>query len=68
VSLGPTISLDDILGNMSFVARSASIHAALSSLDSARRCSFFVPEKIENLLSSDLLSLTLDTCTRNPTR
>jgi hypothetical protein len=24
-----------------------------------------VPEKIENLLSSDLLSLTVDTCTRN---
>lgn len=65
VSPGPTISLEDILGNMSLVARSASSHAALSSLVSARRCSVFVPEKIENLLSSDLLSLTVDTCTRN---
>uniref|UniRef100_A0A0A9DI59 Uncharacterized protein n=1 Tax=Arundo donax TaxID=35708 RepID=A0A0A9DI59_ARUDO len=61
VSPGPTISLEDILGNMSLVARSASSHAALSSLVSARRCSLFVPEKIENLLSSDLLSLTVDT-------
>jgi hypothetical protein len=64
VSPGPTISLEDILGNMSLVTRSASSHAALSSLVSARRCNVFVPEKMENLLSSDLLSLTVDTYTR----
>lgn len=55
-STGAINSLLDILGNISFTACNASIHAILSSLVSALRCSLFVPVKIENLLSSDLLS------------
>lgn len=54
-------SLLDILGNKSFTACKASIHANLSSRVSALKCSLFVPVKIENLLSSDLLSRILET-------
>lgn len=63
-STGAMSSLFDILGNISLTACSASIHDALSSRVSALRCSLFVPVKIENLLSSDLLSLIEDTCRR----
>lgn len=54
-------SLFDIRGNISFTASKASTHVALSSRVSALKCSLFVPVNIENLLSSDLLSLMEET-------
>ena len=54
--MGAISSLLDIRGNMSFTACNASIHVIRSSRVSALRWSLFVPVKIENLLSSDLLS------------
>ena len=61
-------SLFDILGNSSFTACNASIHANRSSQVSARKWSLFVPVKMENLLSSDRLSRIEETChMNNPT-
>nr|GMD76187.1 Os12g0285650 [Ipomoea batatas] len=56
LSKGAINSLLESLGNISFTVCSASVQAILSSLVSALKCSLFVPVKIENLLSSDLLS------------
>lgn len=65
LSKGAISSLLDIRGNMSFTACNASIHVIRSSRVSALRCSLFVPVKIENLLSSDLLSRIVETCNTN---
>jgi len=48
-------------GYKSFTACKASIHSTLSSLLPALKCNVFVPVNIENLLSSDLLSLIEET-------
>lgn len=61
-SIGAMSSLLDILGNNSFTACNASIHATRSSRVSARKWSLFVPVKMENLLSSDRLSRIEETC------
>nr|GLL44482.1 Os12g0285650 [Ipomoea trifida] len=64
LSKGAINSLLESLGNISFTVCSASVQAILSSLVSALKCSLFVPVKIENLLSSDLLSRIDETYTK----
>jgi len=62
---GDIASALDKRGNKSLTAIIASTQVALSSLLSALKCSlFFVPVHTENLLSSDLFSLTEHTYTK----
>lgn len=61
-SVGANSLLVKTLGNRSLAARSASIHADLSSLDTQRKWRVFVPVNMESLLSSDLLARTEETC------
>jgi len=60
-STGDVRSLIEMWGKMYFAAYTASIHAAWSSMDLTFKWIFFVPVKIENLLSSYLLSWMEDT-------
>lgn len=61
-SEGARSLLVNSLGNWSLAAKRASIHEALSSLDTQRRWRVFVPVNMVNLLSSDLLARTEETC------
>ena len=63
LSTGAISSLLEMRGNISFTACRASIHATRSSRVSALKWSLLVPVKMENLLSSDLLSRIVETYT-----
>lgn len=51
-----------VLGKRSFADCKASIHMALSSLDTHRKWRVLVPVNMESRLSSDLLERTEETC------